>query len=248
MKKIQLLEKIGLVLPKSPLLVIIWRELIDALRDRRTLLAAVILPMILIPVTLNMPLFFISPKQNLPTIGVVQLDPFTENFINLLNSTDNIRLSKIPPSENFTVLVLENIFDVVVIIPANFTSLILANKTAPLIVLYDSSNQRSSTGLAFIQAFEAQYSNAVVKDRLSKLNVDENLLNPINLESWSVRAVSSSQAIAGLLLPSFIGFLSIVAGSSFVTDTTAGEKERRTLEAYLTLPVTRMKIILGKYL
>jgi ABC-type Na+ efflux pump permease subunit len=248
MKKIKLMEEIGLALPRSPLAAIVWRELIDALRDRRTILVVIVLPIILIPVVLNLPLFFLSPKQNPPKIAVVQLDPYAETFTNLLNSTDSLEITKISASENITKLVLENAYDVAVVIPANFTSLIIANKTATLGIIYDSTNQRSSIGLAFIQTIQAQYANAIVNDRLSKLHVDPALLNPIKIEPVSVRAVTSSQAIAGSLIPYFIGLLSLMAGASFATDTTAGEKERRTLEVFLTMPVTRMKIILGKYL
>jgi ABC-type Na+ efflux pump permease subunit len=247
-KKIKLMERIGLALPKSPLAAIVWRELIDALRDRRTILVAIVLPIILIPIILNLPLFFISPKQNPPKIAVAQLDPYADNFTSLLESISDLKVSKISGSENLTRLVLENTYDIVVVIPANFTSLITANKTATLGVIYDSTNQRSSVGLAIIQTVQAQYANAIVKDRLSKLHVDPAILNPVKFEPVSVRAVTSSQAIAGYLIPYLIGLLSLMAGASFATDTTAGEKERRTLEVFLTQPVTRMKIILGKYL
>ena len=222
MKKTLLVERIGLALPKSPLATIVWRELVDAMKDRRTILAAVVLPMILIPVTLNLPLFFMSPRQNPPNLAVVQLDPMADVFFNLLNSSDNMRVYKILGSENLTNLVLKNTYDLAVIIPANFTSLIMANKTAQLRVIYDSTNQRSSTGLAFIAQAQAQYANAIVKERLSRLNVDPGLLTPVNLDPISVRDVTASQSIAGFLIPYFIGFLSIAAGASFATDTTAG--------------------------
>ncbi|MFH0897932.1 MAG: hypothetical protein V1850_07815 [Candidatus Bathyarchaeota archaeon] len=68
--KTKILYMIGLALPKSPLAAIVWRELVDALRDRRTIIAAIILPMILISVTLNLPLFLSSPKQNPPNLAV----------------------------------------------------------------------------------------------------------------------------------------------------------------------------------
>ena len=248
MRKIPILDRIGLALPKSSLAIIIWRELIDAIRDRRTILATVILPMILIPVMLNLPLFFLSPKQNPPNVGVIQLDPNASGFMSLLNGTGNMKVSKILTTESLTNLILRGVYDVAVIVPANFTSLIIGNETALLSVIYDSTNQRSSMGLALIQAVQVQYSNAVVKNRLSQLHIDPSLLNPVKLESVSVRVVTPSQAIAGYLIPYFISILSVAAGASFATDTTAGEKERRTLEVFLTQPVSRMKILLGKYL
>jgi sodium transport system permease protein len=248
MRKTKIMDWIGLAIPKSPLSAIVWRELLDAFRDRRTILAAVVLPMILIPVTLNLPVFFMSPKQNPPTVAVVQLDPTSGILTNGFNSTGALKVSLISSSENFTNLVINNIYDLIVIIPANFSQSIIANKTAILQVIYDSSNQRSSTGLSIVQAVEIQYSNAIVNQRLSDLHIDPSILNPIILKPESVRIVSPSQAIAGYLIPYFIGVLSIAAGASFATDTTAGEKERRTLEVFLTQPITRRQIIFGKYL
>ena len=248
MKKSRMLDRIGLALPSSPLAVIIWREIVDALRDRRTILATIVFPILLIPIALNLPLFFISPKQNPPNIAIALNDPYALVFINLMNSTRNLKISFVSSSENLTSLVLNNIYDLAVVIPENFTFLIATNRTAVLSVIYDNTNQRSSIGLAFIQTILAEFSKVIVIYRLSKLNVDSNLLNPISLQSTNVRDVSSSQAIAGLLIPYFIGFLSVAAGASFATDTTAGEKERKTLEVFLTMPVTRFQILLGKYL
>ncbi|MFH0897933.1 MAG: hypothetical protein V1850_07820 [Candidatus Bathyarchaeota archaeon] len=99
-------------------------------------------------------------------------------------------MRRISSTENFTDLVLKNVHDIVVVIPANFTSLIVANKTAMVEVIYDSTNQRSSIGLVLIQAIQVQYSNAIVTTRLSELHLDPDLLNPIKLESSSVRAVT----------------------------------------------------------
>jgi ABC-type Na+ efflux pump permease subunit len=250
MKRKKIMDRIGLALPKSRLAIVIWRELLDALRDRRTIIAAVVLPMILIPLTLNLPIFFISPKQNPPNIAIAQLDPspLAGSLFDAMNSTDSLKITRISGSENLTDLVSSNAYDLVVLIPSNFTQLILLNGTAPLQVIYDSSNQRSTTGLNIVQAVEGQFSAAIVVQRLSKLNIDPSLLNPVKLTASSVTAVSPSQAIAGLLVPYFIGILSIMAGVSFATDTTAGEKERRTLEVFLTMPLTRGQIILGKYL
>ena len=248
MKRTKIMDKIGLTFINSPLSAIVWRELLDAFRDRRTILAAVVLPMILIPLTLNLPVFFMSPRQNPPLVGVVQLDPMSGILTNSFNSTGALKITSVSSSENFTDLVMNNIYDLIVIIPANFSQSIIANKTAILQVIYDSSNQRSSTGLSIVQAVEIQYSNTIVNQRLSELHIDPSVLNPIDLKPESVRIVTPSQAIAGYLIPYFIGVLSIAAGASFVTDTTAGEKERRTLEVFLTQPITRRQIILGKYL
>ena len=179
-RKARIMDKIGLALPKSsPMAAIIWRELLDALRDRRTIIAAIVLPMILIPLMLNLPLFFLSPKQNPPTIAIAQLDPMAGQFTSILNNTGYLKISLIPATENFTDLVINNTYDLVVVIPSNFTQLILSNKTAVLQIIYDSSNQRSSTGLSIVQAVQIQYSNAIVAQRLSDLHIDPNLLNPI---------------------------------------------------------------------
>ncbi len=247
MSDLGMMARIGLA-AKSPLIAIVWREVLDALRDRRTIITAAILPMLLVPLSINLPMFFMSPVRNPPSVGILQLDQEASGFTALIKSVEELKVAELSSEQNLTRLVEANAYDVVVVIPSNFTKLIREEKKATLQIIYDGSNQRSSSGVSIVQAVERAYAQAIVEGRLRERQIDPALLNPIEVKAIDVKGVSQAQAMAGTLIPYFIGLLSILAGASFVNDTTAGEKERKTLEAFLTMPVTRLQILLGKYL
>ncbi len=235
-------------IPNSQLLNIVWRELLDALRDRRTMVATIMLPIVLVPLSLNIPIFLMSPKRNPPSLGILQLDQEAGNFTSMLKGIGELRVTEISPEENATDLVSKNVFDLVLIIPANFTQLIISGGRGDLVVIYDASNTRSATGLGIIEVARSYYSNMIVERRLREQGIDPSIIDPVGLRSFNIREVTGAQAFAGMMVPYFIGLVSILAGGSFATDTTAGEKERKTLEAFLTMPVTRVKIVMGKFL
>jgi len=240
--------KIWISLPKSQLADIVWKELLDAMRDRRTMAAIILFPIVLVPISLNIPFFLISPKRNPPSLGLLQLDPDAGNFTSMLMAISDIQVTEISAGQNITELVSKNIFDLVLVIPANFTQLILAGGQGSLMVVYDVTNTRSTTGASIVDSVRSRYSDMIVEERLKKLNVNPSIIEPVDLRFASIREVSGAQAFAGMMVPYFIGIVSIISGASFATDTTAGEKERRTLEAFLTMPVTRVRIVIGKFI
>jgi len=235
-------------LPRSQLADIMWREFLDALRDRRTMAATILLPLVLVPLSLNIPMFLMSPRRNPPTLGLLQLDPAADNFTAMLSAISEIQVTGISAGQNITELVADNVFDLVLVIPANFTQLILAGGKGSLLVVYDSTNTRSTTGVSIVEVARSVYADMIVKERLRDLNISPSIIEPVDLRLTSVREVTSTQAFAGMMVPYFIGIVAVLAGASFATDTTAGEKERKTLEAFLTMPVTRVRIVFGKFL
>jgi len=235
-------------MPKSQLADIVWREFLDALRDRRTMAATILFPIVLVPLSLNIPMFLMSPTRNPPALGLLQLDPAAGDFTAMLMGIKEIQVTGISAGQNITELVAENVFDLVLVIPANFSQLILAGGRGSLIVVYDSTNTRSTTGVSIVEFVRSRYADKIVEERLKDLNVNPSIIEPVDLKVTSVREVTSTQAFAGMMVPYFIGIVAVLAGASFATDTTAGEKERRTLEAFLTMPVTRVRIVFGKFL
>jgi ABC-type Na+ efflux pump permease subunit len=235
-------------LPNSQLADIVWREFLDALRDRRTMAATILLPIVLVPLSLNIPMFLMSPKRNPPTLGLLQLDPNAGNFTAMLRAVGDVKVTEISAGQNITELVSKNAFDLVLVIPANFTDLILSGGRGSLVVVYDATNTRSSTGVGIVEIVRSRYADIIVAERLKKLNVDPSIIDPVDIMFSSISEVTGTQAFAGMMVPYFIGIVSVLAGASFATDTTAGEKERKTLEALLTMPVTRVRIVIGKFL
>jgi len=50
-----------------------------------------------------------------------------------------------------------------------------------------------------------------------------------------------------MILPMMVGVLAVTGAGTFALDMIAGERERRTIEALLTAPITKLKLLIGKY-
>jgi len=50
-----------------------------------------------------------------------------------------------------------------------------------------------------------------------------------------------------MILPIMVGVLAVTGAGTFALDMIAGERERKTIEALLTVPVTKLKLLVGKY-
>jgi len=240
--------ELGFKLPDNKLLIIIWRELLDALRDRRTIIAAFILPIVTIPIFMNLPLFFMSPTRNPARTGIVNLDPQAVFLVKALNETPTLTVSNVDPELNHTALVQENVYDLIVVIPENFTDKITGGESVNLTIIYDPSSMVSETGRTSVTVIVNEISKSITYQRLSKLNISKETIEPIKISSVTVRKVGFGEVMASMMLPIFVAVFSVAGAASFVFDSTAGEKERRTLEVLISSPVPSRTLIAGKYL
>lgn len=118
------------------------------------------------------------------------------------------------------------------------------------VIYYLSSSTNSNYASDIIFDFVEKMNQEMSKDRISDAGLDVELtLNPI---SYSYKNVASGKQSMGSMLGSVLPFLLIISllmGTMYpAIDTTAGEKERGTLETLLTLPITNRQMIMGKFL
>ncbi len=82
--------------------------------------------------------------------------------------------------------------------------------------------------------------------RLVANGVDPSLLRPLVVDELDVSTPASRSALMLGVLTYFLLFATLTGGLHLAIDTTAGERERKSLEPLLTLPVARSSLILGK--
>ncbi len=118
-----------------------------------------------------------------------------------------------------------------VVIPPDFTSdLDKLNKTT-LVVYVDSSSMLASGTAHRIEMF----AKSVIDVYQQELYIDENAIR--------------EEATIGLMLVTFlIPFVTVIAPGPFIAESFAGERERKTLEALIALPMSRLAILFGKFL
>lgn len=115
---------------------------------------------------------------------------------------------------------------------------------------YLASEADSQTAASMIEDMLEEYRQSLREEKLAAAGlVPEDILYPI---AYEYRDISSNEETMGSFLGYIIPFLmitSILMGAMYpAIDTTAGEKERGTLETMLTLPVRNLEMIMSKFL
>ena len=234
------------------------KELVEFVRDWRTILAILVIPLLMFPLLFILfPLLLASEAAELEAMSVdvlVQADAIPlELGLLLNNSTLNITYEPLPvldqlsnPSGSETVL-RNGSYDVVVRLQTNGTIVEYA-------VLYLSTSEQSleARSRTFEVLLTWEENETVRRIDAAGLDADETL-DPLRWNGdVSQSDVATQGEQAGMALSLFIPLvLAVWTFSSAIQpsiDMTAGERERGTLEALLGLPCSRMELLFGKWL
>ncbi len=229
---------------------LVWfKELLDTLRDRRTLAAMVIGPVLIMPVFVLLPQTLVRRQvaaQEQATIRVVFVG--AENGPALVNDLLAGGEVERVEAEDPRLLLQDDGADVGLIIPAGFEASLTAGRTATLQMLVDESDMFAVKTERF-RMLLAAYRQAAVEARLDSLGVDPALLVPFTIDDVNIATPQQmGGSFLGMMLPMFIVLWALVGGMYTAIDVTAGEKERLTLEPLLTAPVRRSTLVAGKLL
>lgn len=116
-------------------------------------------------------------------------------------------------------------------------------------VEYTSASQSSSYTENALQELADRYREKLLTERLMEKGLTQDFLYPVTYEAEDSVTVSES---AGMSIGGSIGMMlviTIMLGAFYpAIDATTGEKERGTLETLLTLPVTNFQMIMSKYI
>lgn len=226
------------------------KELIDTLRDRRTLIAMIIVPALLFPIifkitnsfTQNITKEASNKKMKVAVIG--KQNSLFNHLKNDIKDADKYDWVSYKDSTQIVQDIREDKVDVGLFFQSNFDNIIQQNKSAQVTIYYDETDigykERMS---ALIEAFNQQVS----AQRLDSLNIDKALFNAIIIKDANV---ASTQKIIGKMAGGILPYIFIIFG--FIgcmypaIDLFTGEKERGTIETLLTTPLSRWKILVGK--
>lgn len=242
--------------------VVFLKELKDTLRDRKTLLSSIFLPVIVLPLML----FFVGGGlSNLQedistntTVAVIggQGDAELFDFVRdeLLASDQSIKLIKTAePAEDLRRGRVKGL----IIIEEGYSQKVLAEQPFEVKIVYNP-NSAASSGSAekIIQAVSAYNAN-VGYARLTQLGIDPSILTPAMVGRQKLddylgvpenERAGTDNMLLQLLLPLAAGVFVISGGMAAAIDLFAGEKERKTFEPLLTTRAGRMSILVAKYM
>ncbi|MFZ4480211.1 MAG: ABC transporter permease [Rhodoferax sp.] len=223
------------------------KELLDAARDRRTLLVVLISSVMMGPLMLMLLSSLVAKledKAEQREIVLVHIEqaPSLKNY--LLRQTWRIREA---PVDYEQLMRNSKLGDPVLVIPTDFEAALLRGDTPELELVSDSSNKQSQSGARRVIELLRGFSNERVALSLAVRGVSAGLLQPMKVQERDLAGTQSRSAqLTGML--AFFVLLAVVSGAmNAALDSTAGERERGSLEPLLMNPVAGVALVLGKW-
>ena len=228
------------------ILTIFRKEILDTVRDRRTLMVMIVVPLLLMPALMIGLSRLASSGSRAPAKLVISGGVYAPQIVAQLRADPMLTVTT---GGDPIALVKNQKADMGVIIGADFAARLRANQPAPITIVSDESQASSSLGAERIRAALTLYQQAVANQRLRQRGIDPTVLDVVAIKDQNV---ASKQAMGGLvlsyILPMLLVMWAIIGGMYTAIDVAAGEKERNTLEALLMTPATKLQVTLGKLL
>jgi sodium transport system permease protein len=144
--------------------------------------------------------------------------------------------------------VREQVEALVLIVPENFADRFRASQPAPLQLVSDGSRSDARPAVQRVRALLQQYAAEIGSLRLIVRGVSPTAVRPLAVEEIEVSTAQQRAAQILGFIPMFIMVAGFVAGMQIATDSTAGERERGSLEPLLVNPAPRGALVAGKWL
>lgn len=236
----------------SPVLTVFAKEVRDNIRDRRTLMSAVLLgplfgPILfafLINLSLERSISDVEQTLDVPVIGAEN----APNLVRYLVSRNLAVVAGPANREDAVAAVKAGTHDLVLIVPDDFGARLRDALPARIEVVSDQANSAADRDARRVRDALYSYSQELSALRVSARGISPLVLRPLNIDNIDVSTPSGRSGLLLGMMSYFFIFAMLMGGMYLAIDTTAGERERGSLEPLLTLPVTRDKLILGKIL
>ena len=226
------------------------KEVLDNIRDRRTLVSALVMGPIFGPVlfsfviNLSIERSLESAEQTLelPVIGAEH----APNVVDFLRSKNIDPIAGPESLEAAMEAVKTGTNDVVLVIPAAFGEQLADMSPALLQIVSDQANRDADRDARRVRNAIREYGQLIAGLRIVARGVNPLSFQAITIDEVDVSTPSGRSAILLGMMSYFFIFAALMGGMYLAIDSTAGERERGSLEPLLSLPVTRSQLIYGK--
>ena len=227
--------------------VVFRKELIDALRDRRTLFmvllsSVAIGPLVLIALSALVAGIEKRAEERAVMVAGIEHAPTLRNYL----ARQTYRIDAAPPDYEAQ-LKSQALGDPVLLIGKGFEAE-LARGDVPLLEIVSSSgNQRANGSVNRLMRLLRGFANEQASLRLALRGVSPATLEVIEINERDLANPQSRAAQFTGMLPFFVLMAVLYGALNAALDTTAGERERGSLEPLLMNPASRLSLVIGKW-
>ena len=231
----------------GPVWAVLRKELVDGIRDRRSVMSALI-PPLMWPLMIVLMLNFIAEKRRqaddieLPIVGASH----AETLVDWLKQQRGVEVVDGP--EDPYAAVRDGDVKFVIVIPEDYNELFAQSKAVEVELVIDRSDDDAGVFVRRARRLLSAYSGQIGMLRLVARGVSPAVAAPIRIDEVDVSSAQQRAAMVMAFLPMFLVLATFVGGMNIAIDTTAGERERGSLEPLLVNPAPRKSIVAGKWL
>ncbi|HEX7764171.1 MAG TPA: ABC transporter permease [Cellvibrio sp.] len=233
-------------------LLIVWRkEWLDALRDKKSLRMAFLMPVYFVGVFVAYSLFIIHMNQQsratnnepikLSIVGAEQLpalvDWLQERGIQV-EAADEQAYQQVQNGQ----------LGYALIVPDDVREKFATGESIELALVFDATNNKLQGALQFVRQQIWSWNGRIGSLRLLSRGISPAIVNPVVVRDLNVASDQKMGFFVMAILPMLLILTVFMAAVGFSADMTAGERERRSLESLLITPAASGAILLGKWL
>jgi sodium transport system permease protein len=228
-------------------LVVYVKEVTDAMRDRRTLAVVLVSSVLMGPIVLVALSAFIATfeehaeKREVMVAGIEHA-PTLANF--LARQTYTVKAA---PADYEAQLRKSSLGDPVVVVPPDFEAALLRGDAPLLEVVSDSANKQAESGSARIIRLLQRYNRERAVLNLAVRGISPELVENLQVEERDLASAQTRGTQVTGMLPFFVLMAVLYGALNAALDTTAGERERGSLEPLLMNPTQRIALVMGKW-
>ncbi len=228
-------------------LVVFLKEVRENLRDKRTVINTFVTGPLIAPLIfvlafqfgVNSMLEKAEKPLPVPVVGAA-------NAPDLIAALKQLGMDQKPAIANPEAAVRAQNANVVLRIPADYGNAWRRGEPAQVEVIFDASQRDSDQAADRLRNMLKAVDARVASLRLLARGLSPALIQPIAIADRDQSTPQSRAGIMFSMLPYFFIIGIFIGGMALAIDTTAGERERQSLEPLFANPVPRWQILLGK--
>ncbi|MBO9661797.1 ABC transporter permease [Dokdonella sp.] len=229
------------------LFTVFWKEIRENLRDRRTVMNTLLTGPLFAPLVfvliINTAVTRELDKAELPLDVPVVGAEYAPNLIAALKQ-QNLRIKDAPADPERAVR--EQDADLVLRIPKDYAEAWRKGESAQVELIFDASQRDAQGSVSRLQRVLDAYGQRTGALRMIARGLAPDLTRPLVVAARDQSTAQNRSSTLFGMLPYFFILGGFIGGMALAIDTTAGERERQSLEPLLVNPVSRGRILAGK--